>query len=266
VRDLAGKVAVVTGGASGIGLAMARRFAAEQMRVVLADIEKPALDRATEDLASAGAEVVGIVTDVAEHASVVGLHDAVLDRFGAVHVVCNNAGVVGGSVAKSPIEFWEWVVGVNLFGVVNGCNVFLPTLMAQDEGHVVNTASMAGLQGVGVLGIYCTTKFAVVGLSESLAQELAGSGSRVGVSVVCPGFVQTKIAHSARNMPDRVRSVHEDDDGKALSPLVDSGIPPEQVADAVLDAVTEGRLYVITHPDMLRAAWDQRAALLFGEH
>jgi len=266
VEDLAGKVAVVTGGASGIGLAMARRFAREQMHVVLADVEEPALERACRDLVEDGADVLAVPTDVADHASVQSLRDAALARFGTVHVVCNNAGVVGGSIAHSPMSMWEWVVGVNLFGVVNGCNVFLPVLLDQDEGHVVNTASMAGLRGVGVLGIYCTTKFAVVGLSESLAQELAAAGSRVGVSVVCPGFVSTRIAESARNMPAPVRADVPEvgDGGGPISGLVASGIPPEEVADAVVDAIGNGRLYVLTHLEMARAAWDQRAELLFG--
>jgi NAD(P)-dependent dehydrogenase (short-subunit alcohol dehydrogenase family) len=234
------------------------------MRVVLADVEEPALDRAVAELAESGAEVRGVVTDVADHASVVRLHDATLEAFGGVHVVCNNAGVVGYSIAKTPIEVWEWVVGVNLFGVINGCNVFLPTLMAQDEGHVVNTASMAGLQGYGVLGIYCTTKFAVVGLSESLAQELSTSGSKVGVSVVCPGFVKTRLATFERNMPEAVRRVTDGFEGWLSQPIM-AGIPPDEVADAVLEGIVSGRLYVLTHPDMARTAFEQRSALVFGQ-
>jgi NAD(P)-dependent dehydrogenase (short-subunit alcohol dehydrogenase family) len=261
VQQLSGKVAVVTGGASGIGLAMAKRFAGEGMRVVLADIEEPALDAAVAELAASGAEAKGVVTDVADHGSIVALRDATLDAFGGVHIVCNNAGVVGYSIARSPIELWEWVVGVNLFGVINGCNVFLPILLEQDDGHVVNTASMAGLQGFGLLGVYCTTKFAVVGLSESLSQEL--EGTNVGVSVVCPGFVQTKIGESERNMPESVRRVTEGAPG-LLSGAVMTGIPPSEVADAVLDSIRTGRLYVITHPDMATAAFEQRTKLVLG--
>lgn len=262
MQELSGKVAVVTGAASGIGLAMARRFAGQGMRVVLADIEAPALDAAVTALADSGAEVTGVLTDVADHASVVRLRDATLEAFGGVHIVCNNAGVVGYSVARSPIEVWQWVVGVNLFGVINGCNVFLPTLLEQNEGHVVNTASMAGLQGFGILGIYCTTKFAVVGLTESLAQELAPTN--VGCSVVCPGFVRTQIAASERNMPESVRRVTEGAPGLLAEPVL-SGIPPEEVAEEVLDAVRTGRLYVLTHPDMAVNAFEQRAKLVFGE-
>jgi NAD(P)-dependent dehydrogenase (short-subunit alcohol dehydrogenase family) len=265
MKDFSGKVAVITGGASGIGLSMARRFAAEGMRLVLADIEEPALDQAVEELKAAGADVVGVPTDVAEHASVVRLHDATLETFGAVHLVCNNAGVVGRSIVESPIEMWQWVVGVNLFGVINGCNVFLPTLVAQNEGHVVNTASVAGLRGNAILGIYCTTKFAVVGLSESLLEELRAQGSKVGVSVLCPGFVQTRIASSHRNMPAALRQASGESDTDVLQSAVMSvGIPPAEVADAVFDAVSNDRLYVLTHLDMARGALDQRLELLFG--
>jgi NAD(P)-dependent dehydrogenase (short-subunit alcohol dehydrogenase family) len=264
MKDFSGKVAVVTGGASGIGLSMAKRFAAEGMRLVLADIEEPVLEEAVDELRRSGADVLGVPTDVADHASVVGLHERTLEAFGAVHLVCNNAGVVGRSIVESPIEMWEWVVGVNLFGVINGCNVFLPTLVAQDEGHVVNTASVAGLRGNAILGIYCTTKFAVVGLSESLREELRASGSKVGVSVLCPGFVRTRIAQSHRNMPAGLRNASGEPDGDVLLGAVRTGIPPAEVADAVFDAVSDDRLYILTHPDMARGALDQRLELLFG--
>ncbi len=265
MKDFSGKVAVITGGASGIGLSMAKRFAAEGMRLVLADIEEPVLEEAVEELKRSGADVLGVPTDVADHASVVRLHDKTLESFGAVHVVCNNAGVVGRSIVESPIEMWQWVVGVNLFGVINGCNVFLPTLVAQNEGHVVSTASVAGLRGNAILGIYSTTKFAVVGLSESLREELHASGSKVGVSVLCPGFVQTRIAQSHRNMPAAMREAFGASDSDVLQGAVMSvGIPPAEVADAVFDAVKEDRLYVLTHPDLARGALDQRLELLFG--
>lgn len=265
MKDLAGKVAVITGGASGIGLAMAKRFAAEDMRLVLADIEEPVLHQVVDELRGTGAEVVGVPTDVADHASMLRLHDRTLEAFGAVHLLCNNAGVVGRSVIESPIEMWQWVVGVNLFGVINGCNVFLPTLVAQDEGHVVNTASVAGLRGNAILGIYCTTKFAVVGLSESLLEELRAKGSGVGVSVLCPGFVQTRIALSHRNMPERIRQMTDEPDGDVLqSAVMSAGIPAAEVADAVVQGVKDDRFYVLTHPDMARGALDQRLELLFG--
>jgi NAD(P)-dependent dehydrogenase (short-subunit alcohol dehydrogenase family) len=233
------------------------------MRLVLADIEEPALDKAVEELRSAGTEAVGVVTDVADHDSVVNLHDKTLEAFGSVHIVCNNAGVVGRSIVHSSIDVWRWVVGVNLFGVINGCNVFLPTLVEQGEGHVVNTASLAGLRGSAILGIYCTTKFAVVGLSESLYEELGELGTKVGVSVVCPGFVQTRIAESDRNMPTQLKGTQpEPTDQVGIGQAVASGIPASEVADAVFDAVVADRLYVLTHLDMARGALDQRLSLL----
>jgi NAD(P)-dependent dehydrogenase (short-subunit alcohol dehydrogenase family) len=265
MKEFSGRVAVITGAASGIGLAMARRFAAEGMRLVLADVEEPALVAAVHELTSLGAEVVGVPTDVADHESVVNLRDRAFEAFGSVHVLCNNAGVVGRSIVETPIEVWRWVVGVNLFGVINGCNVFLPGLVEQDEGHVVNTASLAGLRGNAILGVYCTTKFAVVGLSESLSEELHAAGSKVGVSVICPGFVQTRIGESHRNMPAHVRASLPEETGPGLNEAVASGIPAVEVADAVFDAVVADRLYVLNHPEMARGALDQRLVLLFDQ-
>ena len=207
MQDVRDKVAVITGGASGMGRAFADRFGAEGMKLVLADIEEPELARSVDELKAAGAEVIGVRTDVARIEDVQALRERAREAFGAVHVVCNNAGVAGGSVIDSPIEMWQWVLGVNLWGVIHGCNVFLPDLLEQDEGHIVNTASIAGLGGAAGLGVYCTSKFAVVGLSESLHHDLAARSSHVGVSVLCPGFVNTRIFESDRNMPDEVRAV-----------------------------------------------------------
>jgi NAD(P)-dependent dehydrogenase (short-subunit alcohol dehydrogenase family) len=263
MREFSGRTAVITGGASGIGLAMARRFGAEGMRIVLADIEEPELDKALDELRAAGTEVRGVVTDVADHDAVVNLRDRALEAFGDVHILCNNAGVVGRTIVDSSIDTWRWVVGVNLFGVINGCNVFLPGLVEQGEGHVVNTASLAGLRGNAGLGVYCTTKFGVVGLSESLFEELRASGSKVGVTVMCPGFVQTRIAESARNMPAHMKASLPV--GQPMGQAVAAGMPAAEVADAVFEAVVADRLYVLTHTDMARAALDQRRALLFDQ-
>ena len=145
------------------------------MKLVLADIEEPELARAVDELKAAGADVIGVRTDVARIEDVRALRERALETFGAVHVVCNNAGVAGGSVIDSPLEMWQWVLGVNLWGVIHGCDVFLPDLLEHDEGHIVNTASIAGLGGAAGLGVYCTSKFAVVGLSESLHHDLIGS-------------------------------------------------------------------------------------------
>src|SRR5262245_21844242 len=258
MEQLRGKTAVITGGASGMGRAFADRFAAAGMRVVLGDIEEPALARAVDELKAAGAEAMGVRTDVAELADVETLRDRALDAFGVVHVVCNNAGVAGGSVIDSPIEAWRWVLGVNLWGVIHGCHTFLPLLLEQDEGHVVNTASIAGLAGAAGLGVYCTTKFGVVGLSDSLFQDLAARESNVGVSVLCPGFVNTRIFESHRNMPDPVPSAVPPDPGtdEVTRTVVWFGIPPADVAELVLAAVREKRFFVLPH---------ERAALRIGE-
>ncbi|MFI5053503.1 MAG: SDR family NAD(P)-dependent oxidoreductase [Acidimicrobiia bacterium] len=253
--EFRGRVAVVTGGASGIGKAMATRFATEGMRLVLADVEEPALARAVDEMRAAGAEVIGVRADVAVAGDLDVVRDRALDAFGAVHLVCNNAGVGAGGIVDTPLEVWEWVVGVNLWGVIHGCRTFLPVLLEQNEGHIVNTASLAGLGGVAGLGAYCTTKFAVVGLSESLYYELAASGSDVGVSVLCPGFVQTQLASAERNAPPTVTAwiasrgaaqVRE-----SAGVLTAAGIPPADVADAVFDALRERRFFVLPH---IRAA------------
>ena len=263
MRDLYGKVAVITGGASGMGRAFADRFASEGMKVVLADIEGDALARAVDELRTAGADVTGLRTDVASLADVEALRDHALDAFGGVHVVCSNAGVAGGAVVDAPIELWRWVIGINLWGVIHGCHVFLPLLLEQDEGHIVNTASLAGFVGSAGLGIYSTTKFAIVGLSESLYHDLAARGSQVGVSVLCPGFVQTRIHVSHRNMPDDVRAVAAPPDLAAddtSSRIMAIGIPADDVAVQVVQAVTEPRFFVLTHPRAARGAVESHLA------
>ena len=198
--ELEGRTAVVTGAASGIGLALCRRFLDHSMQVVMADIEEPVLAAAAEPLLAAGGRVLPVVCDVSEPAAVAALRDEALRAFGAVHVLCNNAGVASGgqSIATSP-EVWQWVVGVNLLGVAYGISAFAPLMIEQGEGHIVNTASEAGLCPTPLLGSYHATKYAVVGLSESLSLELAGTG--VGVSCLCPELVDTKIFESTRNAP-----------------------------------------------------------------
>jgi NAD(P)-dependent dehydrogenase (short-subunit alcohol dehydrogenase family) len=251
MRELEARVAVVTGGASGIGRALAERFVADRMRVVLADVEEVPLAAAVAELEAGGASAVGVVADVASAADVEAIRDRALDAFGAVHVVCNNAGVGGGGIIDAPLELWEWTIGVNLMGVVHGVHTFLPLLLEQDEGHIVNTASLAGLGGVAGLGVYCTTKFAVVGLSESLHHDLVARGSQVGVSVLCPGFVQTRIAESGRNAPASIAAWAESPDAQATmefaSALTAAGIAPTTVADAVVDAILGGAFYIVPH-------------------
>jgi NAD(P)-dependent dehydrogenase (short-subunit alcohol dehydrogenase family) len=268
MRELGGRVAVVTGGASGIGRALAQRFAADGMRIVLADIEAEPLAQTVAELGADGAEVVGVVADVASAADVEAVRDRALEAFGAVHVVCNNAGVGGGGIVGAPLALWEWTIGVNLMGVVHGVHTFLPLLLEQDEGHIVNTASLAGLGGVAGLGIYCTTKFAVVGLSESLHHDLAARGSAVGVSVLCPGFVQTRIGESSRNAPPALEEWVAGPEAQATiqfaNALAAAGIPPPDVADAVRDAIVDGRFYVVPHLHAAVEATRARAEWIVG--
>jgi NAD(P)-dependent dehydrogenase (short-subunit alcohol dehydrogenase family) len=268
MRELRDRVAVVTGGASGIGRALARRFAADGMRLVLADVEATPLAATVAQLEAGGAAVIGVEADVSVAGDVEAVRDRALDEFGGVHVVCNNAGVGGGGIVDAPLALWEWTIGVNLMGVVHGVHAFLPVLLEQDEGHIVNTASLAGLGGVAGFGVYCTTKFAVVGLSESLHHDLAGRGSNVGVSVLCPGFVQTRIGESNRNAPAAVAAWTETPDAQVTAEfakaLTDAGIAPEVVADAVRDAIVDRRFYVVPHEHAAVATTRARAEWMAG--
>ena len=268
MQELRDRVALVTGGASGIGRALAQRFAGDGMRLVLADVEAAPLAATVAELEAGGAEVIGVEADVSVLGDVEAVRDRALAAFGAVHVVCNNAGVGGGSIVDAPLALWEWTIGVNLMGVVHGVHTFLPLLLEQDEGHIVNTASLAGLGGVAGLGIYCTTKFAVVGLSESLHHDLAARGSAVGVSVLCPGFVQTRIGESNRNAPASVAEWVERPDAQATAEfaqaLAAAGIPPEVVADAVHDAIVDRRFFVVPHEHVAVATTRARAEWMAG--
>jgi NAD(P)-dependent dehydrogenase (short-subunit alcohol dehydrogenase family) len=254
MEDLQGKVAVITGGASGIGRAVADRAAAEGMKIVLGDIEEGPLKEAVDELTGAGAEALGVVTDVADLASVQALRDGALDRFGAVHLVHNNAGIgLGGPIWEVREEDWRWIIGVNLWGVIHGVATFTPLLLEQGEGHIVNTASIAGLIAAPFLGPYNATKQAVVALSETLFKDLQAVGATVGVSVLCPGFVQTRIAESERNRPDW--APERDVDGAAalrgvVQNMVAGGIAPAGVADRVIDAVRTNTFYILTHPEL----------------
>jgi len=257
MEDLQGKVAVITGGASGIGRAVAEKAAAEGMRIVIADIEEGPLKEAEGELTGRGAEAIGVVTDVSDASSVRDLRDRALERFGAVHLVHNNAGIgTGGPIWDFSEEDWRWIIGVNQWGVIHGIATFVPLLMEQGEGHVVNTASIAGLTTTAFLGPYHATKFAVVAMSEVLYKDLQTAGSPVGVSVLCPGFVQTRIAESDRNRPAWApeRTVEGADELRAaIQTMVDGGIPPAAVADRVIDAVKTNTFYILTHPELTPA-------------
>ena len=203
MRELAGKTAFVTGGASGIGLALGRAFAQAGMKVMLADIEAEALAAAVKSLADVGPDVRGVACDVADPASVEQAAKASFEAFGKVHVVCNNAGVAaGGGIDNISLDNWRWVLDVNLMGVLHGIRSFLPHIRAHGEGgHIVNTASMAGMTGGLGFSPYTASKFAVVGMSEGLAAQLKPLG--IGVSVLCPSYVRTGIGESGRNRPER---------------------------------------------------------------
>lgn len=254
------RVAVITGGANGIGLALAHAFAARGARLVLADLDEAALGRAEQQCAAAGAEAVGVHTDVTDRASVGALARAALDRFGAVHIVCNNAGVVlAGELAQATHRDWEFTMNVNFWGVVHGIETFVPILIGQGAGgHVLNTASMAGLTGMQWLGIYSASKFAVVGLTEALSRELRPHG--IGVSVLCPMVVDTNIAENSA----RVRPQHLRNEGAApapAGPLAGGVISAAEVARRTLRGIERGSLYILTHPEQ-REFLRRRAARL----
>jgi NAD(P)-dependent dehydrogenase (short-subunit alcohol dehydrogenase family) len=255
MRELRGKVAVITGAASGIGRALAERCAAEGMKVVLADVENGALQQTAEAMRAAGAGVLAVPTDVSKAADVEALARATLDAHGAVHLLCNNAGVAAGGAAwECSLEDWAWVLGVNLWGVIHGIRSFVPHMLAQGaEGHIVNTASLAGLTSLPGTPAYTVSKHGVVALSESLVKELAMAGGTIGVSVLCPGFVRTNIADAARNRPAELGAPAVTDDTSPAAQMVRAaiagGMPPEAVAEQVLAAVRENRFYILTHPE-----------------
>ena len=256
MEHLAGKVAVITGGASGIGKALAVRFASEGMKLVLADIDDVTLRSAAAELAEGGADVLAVHVDTSLEADVQALAAATIERFGAAHVLCNNAGVVGkGDAWRGPFSAWEWVIGINLYGVIHGIRAFLPIMEDQGEGHIVNTASMAGLMALPGAAPYNVTKTGVVALSEGLFIELKANGSPVRVSALCPGFVKTNLIDSQR-WADRLG----DEPAATQSPMgqmmdailkqgVIDGIEAADVADEVVNAIHEERFWILTHPD-----------------
>jgi NAD(P)-dependent dehydrogenase (short-subunit alcohol dehydrogenase family) len=258
MNDLAGRVAVITGGASGIGRAMAERFAREGMKIVLADVEKAALDQAESELRASGADVIAVLTDVSEELQVRALAERTQEAFGAVHLLCNNAGVASpvGPVWEQSAEDWKWVLDVNFWGVLNGVRAFLPAMLAQNEGHIVNTASLAGLHAGPFMGPYNTSKFAVVALTETLHLELQATQSAVAVSVLCPGFVRTRIGEAERNRrpgtqpgSGPVSSMLAETYSGPFKEMIAAGMDPLAVADKVLEAVRNRQLYILTHPE-----------------
>jgi NAD(P)-dependent dehydrogenase (short-subunit alcohol dehydrogenase family) len=277
--QLAGKVAVVTGAASGIGRALAERFAREGMKLALADIEDAPLTTTRDALAKAGAEAIAVRTDVSCAEQVEILAQRTFEAFGTAHVVCNNAGVgVGGPAWQIGPADWDWILGVNLWGVIHGIRAFVPRMVQQEEGHVVNTASIAGLTAAPGMAAYCATKHAVVAVSECLHYDLAqATGGKVGVSVLCPAWVRTNIVDSERNRPPpsdgrairtlsaRDRRIHERIQEWTRS-TVAAGMAPEEVADHVLAAITENRFWILTHPKTRGAVEDRMRGIVDGRN
>lgn len=256
MKEFRGKVAVITGAASGIGRALAQRFAQEGMKLVLGDVEPAALEPAARAIEAAGAPVLAVRTDVSKAADVERLAQAALEKFGAVHVVCNNAGVaLSAPCWMNTVADWQWVLGVNLWGVIHGVRVFTPILLSQGvEGHIVNTASMAGMFSGPGMGAYNVSKFGVVTLSETLHHELTMLGAPVRVSVLCPGFVKTRIMDAGRNRPLELAETAPQIPGaeemeQMGRQLVAAGSPPSMVADVVFEAIRAERFYVFPHPE-----------------
>ena len=247
--DLKGRTAVVTGGASGIGRALILRFARDGANVVVADVDEPGTVAVAGEAQALGVKALAVRTDVSDLAQVEALAARAFETFGGVHVICNNAGVAAwGGIESATHRDWQWVLGVNLWGVIHGIEAFVPRMIARGEpGHIVNTASMAGLIASKGLGVYNTSKYAVVGLSETLAKDLRPY--RIGVSVLCPLGVQTRIRDSERNRPAALRNEHVE----PATPveLIGRSLAPDAVADMVLAAIHANELYVITHDESL---------------
>ncbi|GFN30066.1 SDR family NAD(P)-dependent oxidoreductase [Paenibacillus xylaniclasticus] len=257
MKEFKEKVAVVTGAASGIGRAIANRCANEGMKVVLADIEEQALNKAANELKAMGAATLSVVTDVSKHTDIRSLAEQTIQTFGAVHLLFNNAGVDAGTgrlLWENVVEDWEWVINVNMWGLLYAIEAFVPIMLQQkSEGHIVNTASIAGLLSGPGNGIYSATKHAVLSLSETLYQELRLTGSNIGVSVVCPGFVRTRIMDAERNRPAGLHNPPPlSPDRNAIVQLarkaVENGLYPEDVADQIFEGIISGQLYIITEP------------------
>jgi NAD(P)-dependent dehydrogenase (short-subunit alcohol dehydrogenase family) len=275
VQDFAGRVAVITGGASGIGFAMAERFAREGMKVVLADIEPDALDAAVENLRHQEFDVIGVVTDVSSSESVEALAARTIEVYGKVHVLCNNAGVVGGNAGprsvlwEASLNDWLWVTNVNYWGVAHGIRVFVPLMLSHgEEGHVVNTSSCNGLMPGN--GVYGATKHAIVSMSESLYRDFHRLNTKLNVTCLCPGLVNTGIIDASRNRPQELRNPGDrrptDEQLARAAERAARGLEPGEVADLVLEAVRENQLYLVTGPEFNERIEDRMQSILTGRN
>ena len=260
---LQGKTAVITGGASGIGLAMAHRFGAEGMNVVIADVEEAALNTASDELIAAGVNCAAMRCDVSDLASIEALADFSYEQFGNVHVLCNNAGVVHRDpVWEASIESWEWVLGVDLWGPIYGVKTFVPRMIASGEpGHVVNTASTAGILAFPGIASYDVAKQGVVALSEALLADARNAGVAIRASVLCPGVVRTKIGVSERNRPGNVQGAAFGTQGLTTAT---EAIDPEEVAEQVLAAIRDGKFWIMTHPRYVGLAQERAKGMETG--
>ncbi len=271
MENVAGKVAFITGGASGLGLAMARSFSAAGMKVVIADIQDDALAAAKEEFSDTNADVITMKLDVTDRGAMEQAAKDTIEAFGKVHVLCNNAGVaVNGDISDMTYKDWDWVMKVNLDGVVNGMVTFTNLIKSHGEGgHIVNTASIAGQLGMGGMSVYNTTKFAVVGMSEAMRQDLAPHN--IGTSVLCPGFVATQIFTSERNRPDQLGGSEastfdvgkvgeideESEEAQQMQEMLDNALDPSVIGDMVLYAIQNDEFYILSHAEFQDAVADR---------
>jgi NAD(P)-dependent dehydrogenase (short-subunit alcohol dehydrogenase family) len=268
MKEFKGKTAFVTGGASGLGLSMARAFGRAGMNVVLADIDEKAVRAAADQLASEQIRAVPVLCDVADRANVRAAALEAVAAFGKIHIVCNNAGVaVGGPIGTVKNSDWDWIIDVNLKSVVYGVETFVPLIRSHGEGgHIVNTASMAGMISPAGMEPYTATKFAVVAMSEGWAQQLAGLN--IGMSVLCPGFVRTRIHESGRARQEKYGGKGDVDalgqGGSEAAQMVLSGIDPNVVGARVVEAIKNGELYIFTHPQMREFVQMRFAGIMAG--
>jgi NAD(P)-dependent dehydrogenase (short-subunit alcohol dehydrogenase family) len=277
MKDFRGRVAVVTGGASGIGRGLADLCAAEGMKVVLADIEEPALKDAEQSLKNSGADVLAVPTDVSKLGDVEALAQKTIDAFGAVHLLFNNAGVAevqhSTDLWEHTINDWLWVSGINLWGLIHGIKTFVPIMLRQnDDCHIINTSSIGGLMHGPAIGIYGMTKAAIVSISETLYAQLRQRNARIGVSVLCPAGVRTRIVEADRNRPPELRDPPRPDTPEQLAvlrffqELNEAGMPPEKFAGLVFEAIRQDRLYVLTHPESIEGVRERMENILAGRN